>query len=101
MIWRCYDDVDDADDVTDDDNDAASAADDDNDAVKAVEPRGGGRVHQLFELQANAPWKYCIKVPCYHIVSQISISHHISASLSREKSSLNQILYVGAFSLLR
>ena len=34
----------------------------DDDAVKVVEPRGGGRVHQLLELQVDAPWKSCIKV---------------------------------------
>ena len=71
MWWCCYDDDD------DDAGDTAAAAADD-DTGKVIEPWGGGRVHQLFELQADAPWKCCFKVPCYHIVSQITNHHVIS-----------------------
>ena len=66
----CYTDIDyvgdDDDGDGDDFNIVNDAGDDDDhvddDAVKVVEPRGGGRVHQLLELQVDAPWKSCIKV---------------------------------------
>ena len=82
------DDVDDDDPVDDDgvdDNDNYDDnVDDDNvnddGAVEVAESRGGGRVHRLLEPQADAPWKYRIKVSCYHIylvILHILLSFHL------------------------
>ena len=81
-----YDDYDDPvdDDGVDDNDNYDDNVDDDNvsddGAVEVAESRGGGRVHQLLELQADAPWKYRIKVSCYHIylvILNILLSFHL------------------------